>query len=82
MTPFFPTRQSAGRSKAIRWEEDSYVDYSDDDYVSSTTPLSYRDAVYGAIEGLASPMPVVPSNGDSSMDLTAASHPVVINKKR
>jgi len=82
MTPFFPTRQSAGRSKAMRWEEDSCTDYSNDDYASSTAPSSYRDAVYGAIEGSASPMPVAPSNGDSGMDLAAASHPVVINKMR
>ncbi|CAD6254708.1 unnamed protein product [Miscanthus lutarioriparius] len=74
ITPFFPAKQSAGRSKALRWMEDS----GDSDFVctSSAAQSSYLGATRRAFEVTASPVPAAPCEGESS-----ASRPVVITKK-
>jgi hypothetical protein len=69
--PFFPTKQSAGRPKALRWMEDSGDSRSD--CVSSAAQSPCLEAARRAV----SPVPAVPCEGDCS-----ASRPVLITKKR
>ena len=62
--PSSPAKQSTGRSKALRWMEDS-GDF-DFDCTSSAAQSLYLEAARRAIEVTASPVPATPCEGESS----------------
>lgn len=74
-TPFFPTRRSEGRSKALRWMEDS----SDSDFngASRVGQSSYIEAACRAIEVTALPSHAVSCEGECSISCS-----IVITRKR
>lgn len=63
-TPFFMAKRLAGRSKALRWDMDSYAGSDDDDYESSATPSTYLDAARRALRAMTMDASAAPDGGE------------------